>query len=487
MVNFEDLRDWIDQAKKIDELAIIEGADIKYEIGAICQLSAKNQGQAILHRKIKGFPPNHGVITNLLSSLKNINLTYGLPTESSIRDTVEAFRKKIPQWTRDAENFHPRVVESGTILENVVEGEAINLNVFPVPLWHELDGGPYIGTADLWITMDPDTGLVNCGNYRAQLHDGKSVGMMATHGHHGRFHRQKYFDRGQPCPAVLVVGQDPLLFANSASPLSVDLSELDFTGAVRGRPLPVIKGRATGLPIPANAEIAIEGFIDPGAMKKEGKFGEWQGYYAGDLTDQPFLRAVTLYYRNDPILTGAPPAKPPYDDAGFWRSVFYSALLYNDIAGNVPGVKGVWRPVVGGGYYMQVISIKQQYGGHATHAGHALAHCTSGAYNGRYTIVVDDDIDPYDLEDVMWAVCTRSLPTDADIIKKPRGSHSDPLWHRTPARAGLDSTNPRAIIYAVKPYEWRQDFAPVNIAGEELRKEVFARWKDNFNGRLKTI
>lgn len=487
MVKFKDLREWNDEARKMNELTVIEGADTKHEIGAIVQLSAKNQGPAVLYQKIKGFNPNFCVETNMLSNLKTINLTYGLPTEATIRDTVEAFRMKIPEWDREAEKNPHRFVDTGPILENVVEGNAIDLNMFPVPIWHELDASPYIGTADLWITADPDTGQVNMGNYRGQLHDGKTVGMMANHGHHGRFHREKYFERGKPCPAVLVVGEDPLLFAASASPISVNVSELNYAGAIRGEPVPVIKGKATGLPIPAYAEIAIEGFIDPTGKKDEGPFGEWQGYYAGHTTPQPYLRAVNLYYRNNPILTGSPPAKPPCDDAGFWRSVVYSALLYNDIVGNVPGVKGVWRPVVGGGYYMQVVSIKQQYGGHATHAGHATAHCNSGAFNGRYTIVVDEDVDPYDLEDVMWAVCTRSLPTDTDIIKKPRGSHSDPLWHRTPQTANLDSTNPRAIIYAVKPYEWRQDFAPVNIASDDLRKKVFDKWKGNFGDRLKAI
>lgn len=101
-----------------------------------------------------------------------------------------------------------------------------------------------------------------------------------------------------------------------------------------------------------------------------------------------------------------------------------------------------------------------------------LCHSRSGAFAGRYTIVVDDDIDPFDLQDDIWAVCTRSLPTDTDIIKKSWGSHSEPMFNRRFVTGTIDSTPPRAIIYAVKPYEWREDFAPVNIASEHLRKEV---------------
>ena len=473
MAQFEDLRQWIEQAKEIGELEIIEGADPKLEIGAIAQITAKNRGPANLHQKIKGYPSNFMLITNLMCNVKTFNLIFGFPLGNSIKDTVQMMRKKVAEWERDAGKFPVSVVSQAPILENVVEGAKIDLRIFPAPLWHELDGGPYIGTADSWITRDPDTGQVNCGTYRGQLHDHQTVGMMITHGHHGRLHREIYFKRGEPCPAVLVVSQDPLLFAISASSIPRDMCKLNYVGAIKGEPVPVIKGRVTGLPIPANAEIAIEGFAEPNVTKNEGCFGEWQGYYAGGVTEQPIFKAVTLYYRNSPILTGAPPAKPPYNDITLFRCILLSALIWNEIeAAGVPGVKSVWLPEAGSTHYLQVASIKQQYGGHATHAGHAVAHSRSGAFAGRYTIVVDDDIDPFDLQDVIWAVCTRSLPTDTDIIKKSWGSHSEPMFNRRFVTGTIDSTPPRAIIYAVKPYEWREDFAPVNIASEHLRKEV---------------
>ena len=258
-------------------------------------------------------------------------------------------------------------------------------------------------------------------------------------------------------------------------------------GAIRNRAVPVIKGKATGLPIPANAEIAIEGFVDPNARKAEGHFGEWQGYYAGSVTEQPFLKASTLYYRNDPILTGSPPAKGIWNDHALLRSIWRSAILHNELlAANISGIKAVWCPPAGGSRHIQIISLKQQYGGHATQVGHAAIGVRSGAFAGRYTIIVDDDIDPFDFEDVAWAMATRSLPTECDLIKKAWGSHSEPLFFRQIADT-TDSTTPRAIIYAVKPYERRNIFSPVNLASESLRTEVLAKWKNIFKGRCQTI
>ncbi len=483
----QDLRKWLDQARTIGEVTEIEGADTNLEIGTLSQVVARNQGPAVLHDKIKGYPPGFRVLTNSMSNIKTINLTFGLPLDYAIKDSIEELRKRITGWEKNASSFAPRIVDEAPVLENVVEGDKVDLNIFPVPLWHEMDGGPYIGTACSVITRDPDTGQINCGTYRNQRLDGQSVGLMITHGHHGRRHRDKYFSRGEPCPVVMVFGQAPLFFAISAASIPEEICELNYIGSIIGEPVEVIAGKATGLPIPAHAEIAIEGFVYPEQTKKEGRFGEWQGYYAGKVTEQPFLKPSTLYYRNNPILLGAAPAKGLWSDSALMRSVLISALIFNEVvASGVPGVKGLWCPPAGGGRYLQIISIKQMYGGHAAHAGHAAAVSRSGAFSGRYTVVVDDDVNPYDLEDVIWAVATRSLAKEIDIINKSWGSHSDPLFHRSASDSG-DSTLSRGIIYAVKPYEWLAEFAPVNIASEEMRSEAFHKWKDLFQGRLQTI
>ncbi len=141
MSTFQDLREVMSQAEKIGELAIVEGADIKYEIGAVNEITSRNQGPMVLFQKIKGYPPNFKVITNLLSNIRTVNLTFGFPLENTIRDTVELLTRKTAEWEKDLPNFAPKWVESGPILENVVKDDDIDLTIFPTPVWHDLDVG----------------------------------------------------------------------------------------------------------------------------------------------------------------------------------------------------------------------------------------------------------------------------------------------------------------------------------------------------------
>jgi len=484
MIDYGDLREWIELARKIGELKTIEGADLALEVGTMVQIDARNEGPALLFNKFKGYSDGFRILTNSLTNIKLLNLTFGLPVENSIRESVETLRIKASEWEENAADFSAKVVSSGPILENVEEGKQVDMSKFPVPLWHELDGGRYIGTGVGVITRDPDTNQPNMGTYRVQLHDSQTVGFYISPGKHGRMHRDKYFARGEPCPVAMVFGLDPLAFALSASEIPAGVFELDYWGAVKGKAMPVIKGKVTGLPIPANAEIAIEGFADPKETMLEGPFGEWTGTYASKAREEPFLKVAALYYRNDPIVLGSPPAKSVYNDHAFFRCVWRSALLYNEILkSGIPNVKGVWCPPYGGSRQFVIVSIKQSYPGHAAEVGHVASQTRAGAYAGRYVVVVDDDINPYDTDDVMWAICTRSEPVEIDFIKRAWSTPLDPR-----IRKPTDSFhNSRGIIYAVKPYEWYGDFPPTNLASEELRKKVLSRWAAHLDGRWKGI
>jgi 4-hydroxy-3-polyprenylbenzoate decarboxylase len=484
MIGYKDVREWIDQAKEIGELKVIEGADPNLEVGTMVQINAKNEGPALLFRKLKGYSDRFGILTNSMTNIRTFNLVFGLPIENSIQESVEALRVRAVEWAERAKDFPATMVNYGPIGENVEEGDKIDLDKFPAPLWHDGDGGRYIGTGVGVVTMDPDTGKLNMGTYRVQLHDSRTVGFYISPGKHGRMHRDKHFAMGKPCPVVMTFGFDPLNFALSASEIPAGTFELDYLGAVRGEPVPVIKGKVTGLPIPANAEIAIEGFADPEETMREGPFGEWTGTYGSDARQEPFIKVAALYYRNDPIMLASPPSKGTYNDHGFFRSVWRSALLYNEIErAGIPEVKGVWCPPFGGSRQFVIVSIKQSYPGHATEAGHIASQTRAGAYAGRYVVVVDDDINPYDMDDVMWAVCTRSEAVEMDIIKKAWSTPLDPR-----IRKPTDSFhNSRGIIYAVKPYEWYKDFPPSAVASEELRKEVFSKWSHHFDDRWKVI
>src|SRR4029079_1909776 len=173
----------------------------------------------------------------------------------------------------------PRMVNGGPVLENVANGDEVDLFKFPGPIHHEHDGGRYIGTACGVITRDPDTGRVNMGTYRVQAFGGNKCASYISHGKQGRIQRAKDLKAGKPCPMVIVVGIDPVSYLGARYTLADTVPELDWAGGLTGAPLDCIEGELTGLPFPARSEIVLEGECLPDETVGEGPFGEWHGYY----------------------------------------------------------------------------------------------------------------------------------------------------------------------------------------------------------------
>jgi UbiD family decarboxylase len=477
---YEDLRGWIDQARKLGEVRDVEGATWQEDIGMATELlHHSDPAPAALFDKIPGYPAGYRVLTNFFGG-KRMNMTLGFPTELTRVELSNAFNRAF----HEAKPIPCQFVDDGPILENVQTGDDVNVLSFPTPLWHESDGGRYIGTGSFDITQDPDEGWINLGTYRVMVHDEKRVGFYISPGKHGRVHRDKYMARNQPMPVAVVAGGDPFLYLMACNEVPYGISEYEFTGALRGKPYPVIRGRVTGLPIPAHAEIALEGFVDPRRRRKEGPFGEWTGYYASDVREEPVLDVKAIYFRNKPIILGCPPNRPP-DELGRYRAVIRSGLLMETIErAGLSGVKAVWAHEVGGSRLLLAVAIEQRYAGHATQVGHVASQCHVGAYAGRYVVVVDEDINVSNLEEVMWAVVTRSDPaTSIDII---HNAWSTPLDPRIPPEDKVKGklTNSRAIIDATRPYDWRDQFPKVNAPSPGLAqkaREKFAYLLDGFS------
>ncbi|MBI4633140.1 MAG: UbiD family decarboxylase [Deltaproteobacteria bacterium] len=456
---YDDLRGWLDQARKLGEVKDVEKASWQEDIGMATELlHASDPAPAALFDKIPGYPKGHRVLVNFFGA-KRMNMTLGFPTDLSRVELSNAFLKAF----QESKPIPYKVVEKGPVTENVKMGKDINVLSFPTPFWHENDGGRYIGTGSYDITQDPDEGWVNLGTYRVMVHDKKTVAFYISPGKHGRVHRDKYFKSGKPMPLAIVVGGDPLLYLMACNEVPYGISEYDFAGGLRGKPYQVIKGKVTGLPIPANAEIVFEGFVDPKKKRKEGPFGEWTGYYASDVREEPFLDVKAVYHRNDPIILGCPPNRPP-DEIARYRAVMRSALLRQQMeAAGIVGIKSVWAHEVGSSRLLLAIAINQRYGGHATQVGHVASQCHVGAYLGKYVIVVDDDIDVSNLDELMWAMVTRSDPaTSIDIIHNTWSTALDPRIHPDDKHKGK-LVNSRAIIDATRPYDWRDQFPLVNM------------------------
>ncbi|MBI4319585.1 MAG: UbiD family decarboxylase [Chloroflexi bacterium] len=473
-MSYRDLRDWIEQVAELRELKCFDGADWDLEVGALCALASPTENcPTLLFDRLASYPAGYRILVNPLASFNRIALTSGLPNDLGKRDYVALWRKRLKEFSL----VPPTMVDGGPVMENVHTGDEVNVLEFPSPFWHARDGGRYIGTATAVITRDPDDGWVNFGTYRTMVVDRNHVIPYITRGKHGSIHRNKYLAQGKPCPVAISIGHDPVLFMAASLEVPYGVCEFDYAGGIKGEPIEVMRGPLTGLPIPARSEIVLEGEILPDARAAEGPFGEWMGYYASSTREEPVMEVKAIYHRNDPIILGNFHEKA-VNAPTVHQNIIRSAIIHDEMEkAGVPDVVGVWCHEVGGPRLLIAVSIKQRYPGHARQAAHIATFCHGGAFMGRYVVVVDDDIDVWDLNEVMWAVCSRTDPEKSiEIFKRCWSGMGDPVipWKDK-------GFNSRAIIDACRPWEWRDEFPLVAAVSDELKAATRAKWGDELD------
>lgn len=472
---FDDLQTYIEACKSIHTWRQIEGADWNCEIGAVTEAAADliPEPPMLIFDRIKDYPPGYRVVTLLLGSYRRVALGLGLPTDRPELELLRLAARKV----REAKPIPPREVADGLVMQNVQTEPAVDVLKFPAPLFHASDGGRYIGIGHTVIMRDRETGFVNAGTYRVQVHERNLLGLWMSPGQHGRQICQSYWDRGESCPVALTLGQDPITFLAAQAKIPWGQSELDYAGGLRGKPLEVIRGPHTGLPIPAHAEIALEGDIPPPQVmaRAEGPFGEWTGYYSGGTqgtgTLQPVIQVKAVYHRDDPIIMVASQMWP---GARVRALPIEAGILWEQLESfGIQDVTGVYKH----SDYLWVVAIRQKFAGHAKQAAHAALSCGVSVRNGRYVVIVDEDIDPTDLKEVVWAMQTRVDPaTDIEIVD---GCWSTPLDPRMPPEKKIsgDHTNSRAVFYAVRPFAWRDQFPKVDRIGKDLRQQMVEKYR----------
>ena len=468
-----DLRELIDRFDQIGELARVNGADWNLEVGAISEtVAAEKPGRAkaLLFDQIQGYPEGFRIMSGAANAFKRLALVLGLPDPENEMDLVHSYRKRAK---KEFELIPPLEVANGPVLENIDRDEAVDLWKFPVPFVHEKDGGRYIGTDDLVIMRDPDSGWTNVGTYRVMVHDKNTVAIWMSPGKHGKLISEKYFEDGKPCPVLISCGHDPNLFLVAHQEVDYELDEFAYAGGQRGRAIEFIPSELHQLPIPAYSELVLEGEMISDEMREEGPFGEFMGYYASNASQLPIVRIKRVYWRNNPIITLAVPSRPP-ENFTFARATVKSAMIWDEVEkAGLPGVQGVWCHESGAGRLFNVISIRQLYPGHASQAGMLAANCHAGNYAGRWVIVVDEDIDPSNLFDVTWAMSTRcDPPEDIQYVKRSWSTPLDPLLREPPWQ------NNRAIVDACRPYGWKEDFPSVAEASPVLKSSIRKKFSD---------
>jgi 4-hydroxy-3-polyprenylbenzoate decarboxylase len=465
-VQYEDLREFIDRVREIGALRTIEGADPDREIGAVTEVAAGLPAcPALLFEAIPGYPRGHRIFTNATVSPQRAALALGIDPALPPLEALKEWRRRRERLVMHA----PRTVKAGPVLENSQPASAIDVRKFPAPVWHADDGGAYIGSGSIVVMRDPDSGWINASIYRVQVHGADRLTVQFDHaGRHGAIIARKYWQQGKPCPVAVVNGPDPSVFIAGFEYLPEGASEYDFAGAIRGRPLEVVAAPHTGLPVPARAEFVFEGSLPPQATLPEGPFGEFTGYYAAEKRPAPLMQVAAVHSRTDPILLGSPPMKPPRFHFGL---PFRAASIWSNLeAIGVTDIVGAWQHVA---QLMTVIALRQRYAGHSKRAGLVAA---AQSYMGRIVVTVDEDVDPSNLADVMWAVATRCEPSEqVDIVRNAWSSALDPRVTPQDRERGQTS-NSKMIIDACKPFGWREAFPRISALSQEHARVVAEKW-----------
>jgi UbiD family decarboxylase len=471
----KDLRAFLDFVEDIGELKKITGeVDPIEEMSAIVYMAARQVGApAFLFERVKGYSTS--VLWNMMGSSTNrLAAAMGISPGLSVKQLILAARHRMKS------RIAPAVVNanSAPVFENTIIGEDVNVNRFPAPKHWPLDGGRYIGTADAVLTRDPDDGHINVGTYRMMIHDRNHVGLYMSPGKDARLQMERWWKRGKPCEVAAVWGVDPTTFLLGGLTFPKTESELEYIGGLRGEPLQMVKGKFTDLLFPARAEIAIEAVAYPYDYKREGPFGEFTGYYGRPKDPAPQLEIKAIHFRNNPILTAALMADYwPSNDSALIFSVFRSARIWDDLDRlGVPGIKSVYaHPAAGGGMGMTIVSLEQRYAGHAPQVLALAAQCPGGAYFTKWIVAVDEDIDPTDLNEVMWAMSTRCNPVDSiDILRNTWSTWLDPAQNPPEERP----YGSKALINACMEHRHINSFSKRSRLRKEMYEQVSQRWRE---------
>lgn len=474
---WRDLRDYLALAEHHGLLKTIDAPVDPYrELAAISVMAtAENEAApAFLFNNFPNNPLGASVVTNMLgSSRQRYALAMGLDPGASLRELVAQTRALM------VARLPPKEIapEDAPVNDVVVTGDDIDLTKLPVPTFWPGDGGPFIGTANVVMTRGPDSQRINLGCYRQALHGPNRIGLYITAGKHGRLDRDAWWARGEPCEVVAAFGVDPVLFMMAGSGFGKDVSELDVAGGIMGRPVELTHGVAGSLPIPARAEVVIEGVLRAGETELEGPLGEFTGYYGNERGPQPVIEVKALHYRKSPILTAAIMARYPSSELGTGFAVMRSSRILDDLTKlGVPGIEGVYAtPAALGGYALVAVSVRQMYPGHSAQVLALTAQCPAAAFFTKWIVVVDHDVDPTDFNQVLWALSTRVDATeDLEILRNTWSTPLDPP--RFPASERPYGS--KVLINACKDYRHYATFPKETRLDRATYDQVCRRWSE---------
>lgn len=469
---FPDLRVFLEWCRSTgDLLSLDEPVSIRFQTTAVSSAVLRVGGPALRFENAMDLQDRRAampVIANLFGTGARVAAGLGLMPEEipELGEFLAALRAPAPvaglrdalsRWPhlRAALNARPRFARSAPVQAEIRQGPDVDLGALPIPICWPGDARPLITWPVLLTrahgTEMKDTGVYNAGVYRAQVLDHERLIMRWLAHRGGAAHHRTWERAGEPMPVAIALGADPALLLSAALPLPEQVSELIFSGALRGARTELVPGQSVPIMVPAEAEIVLEGWIKPGATAQEGPFGDHTGYYNA-VEPFPVMHVSAITHRRDPLYLTTHTGRPP-DEPSVIGEVF-NELALPVIRQQIPEIRDLWLPPAACSYRIAVVAIDKRYPGQARRVMMALWGMLAQFSYTKMIIVVDDDINARDWDDIAWALSTRMDPgRDVVLLEQTPMDYLD-FASPEPGLAGKIGIDATVKIGAETSREW---------------------------------
>ena len=460
----KDLRTFLGEVRQLgsDYFATVSrSVDPVFEPSVIQQkLAAEGRFPVIRFENIDG--ASMPLATNLFGSYELLGLALGIDPGEPKSAILGRFRERVAK---------PLPTETvgraeAPVKQVVWEGGDIDLGKLPIVHHAEKNAGKYISVGCL-VLRDPDTGVLNAGMYRHEVKGPDRIACMFNPAHHGGYLYRRYKEIGRKMEAVLFLGHHPAAVMGALARGPMDSDELQIMGGLMGEPLEVVPGDTVDLPVPAFAEIAIEGYLDPENEISDGPFSEYTGFYGPAKDPVGLMQITAITMRSDAIYHDLDPSHPEHNLAG---ALTFESSVFDGVKNLVPTVTGVYMPTSGSCVFTAYVAIKKRVSGEGMSAG--LAAITSEP-NLKIAIVVDDDIDIYDEQQVLWAIATHfEADQGLAVIPNAMGAHLNPAAYGEVrhehgpmnTKIVIDATRPATLPFAERIRPHKETWDRINLA-----------------------
>lgn len=471
---FKDVREFITRLEKEGEVQRIEEeVDWNLEAGAMLRRSSEQGLPAPFFQKIKDYPDGYRLFGGGAANFRRLAIAMDMDPDTPAKELIEE------NLRRKRRRIKPIVVNNGPCKENVYVGDEVDLLKLPVPMIHEGDGGRYIGTWHVTICKDRDSDWVNWGMYRHMLHNENTVGVLlgTARSHLGQVYG-RYESRNEPMEVAIAIGTEPVSAICAASSIPYGVGEAEVAGGIRGEPIELIKCQTIDLAVPATAEIVVEGEMRPHERMDEGPFGEFSGYVGAPRAPRPVIHVKAVTHRNNPILTMSCMGVPVDDNCVI--SLTKSAAILEELMAKGLPVTGV-NIFPESGYLCAVVAIKNLYAGVAGDIAHAIWGLgAAGGHETPYIMVVEDDVDPFNLAQVFHALVTKCHPYRG-IHRLDRAAELTliPWLSKQEQKIGMGA---KIYFDCTWPLEWDASDIPrkssfKEIYPLEIQQKALAKWR----------